>query len=131
MPSPSARDLLIARGVRCTPPRIAIARLLLEGPPRHVTAEQLHDELARSGHPVALATVYNTLHHLCAAGLLAPLHVERGRSWFDTDPRPHHHLLHEDTGEITDIPLLDLPLPRLPEGTELVRADLIVRVRGR
>ena len=121
--------LLTRAGLRPTRQRIALARLLLSGGPRHVTAEQLHTEAANADAEVSLATVYNTLHQFTAAGLVRELVVEPGRSYFDTNTGDHHHLFHERTGDLTDIEPVEVgSLPTPPAGCRITRVDVIVRV---
>jgi Fur family iron response transcriptional regulator len=133
-PSPSliALHRLRACGLRPTRQRLALARLLLDKDHRHVTAEQLHGEAVDASIQVSLATVYNTLHQFTAAGLLREVVVEPGRSYFDTNTQEHHHFFCEATGRLQDIPgeLLSLGvLPSPPNGTEIRRVDVIIRVR--
>lgn len=119
-------------GLRPTRQRLALARLLLEGGDRHVTAEQLHGEASAAGVRVSLATIYNTLHQFTRAGLMREVVVDSGRSFFDTNVATHHHLYYADSGRLHDIPAEQVSLatlPVLPEGTELERVDVIVRVR--
>jgi Fur family iron response transcriptional regulator len=130
--SPTALGRLRAAGLRPTRQRVALARLLLEGGDRHLTAEQLHSEALACGIGVSLATVYNTLHQFTDAGLLREVVVEPGRSYFDTNTDDHHHFFCEATGMLQDIPGCDLSLsglPQPPAGTEIGRVDIIVRVR--
>lgn len=133
MSSPSlALKRLRAAGLRPTRQRLALARLLLEGGDRHVTAEQLHGEALAADIQVSLATVYNTLHQFTEVGLLREAVVEPGRSYFDTNTADHHHFFCETTGELQDIPahLLSVSgLPTPPFGTEIRRVDVIIRVR--
>jgi Fur family iron response transcriptional regulator len=110
---------------------LALAKLLSDGGDRHVTAEQLHAEAQRNGVGVSLATVYNTLHQFTAAGLLREIVVEAGRSYFDTNTTEHHHFFHERRGELIDIPPGGIAvgaLPAAPEGTQIERVDVIIRV---
>ena len=127
-----ALDRLRATGLRPTRQRVALARLLLEKGDCHVTAEQLHGEATEAAIPVSLATVYNTLHQFTAAGLLREVVVEPGRSYFDTNIDDHHHFFCENTGELEDIPgerVMVSQLPAPPEGAEISRVDVIIRVR--
>lgn len=120
-------------GLRPTRQRLALARLLFEGEDRHVTAEQLHDEAVGADMRVSLATVYNTLHQFCEAGLLREVVVEPGRSYFDTNTADHHHFFFQDSGDLRDIPgdaLRIASLPPTPAGAEIERVDVIVRVRN-
>ena len=119
-------------GLRPTRQRLALARLLLDGGDRHVTAEQLHAEALARAIPVSLATVYNTLHQFTAAGLLREVVVEPGRSYFDTNTQDHHHFFCESTGHLQDIPgelVMVGELPEPPEGAEIQRVDVIIRIR--
>jgi len=122
---------LRAVGLRPTRQRLALARLLLDGADRHVTAEQLHGEASALAIRVSLATVYNTLHQFTAAGLLREVVVEPGRSYFDTNVADHHHFFSESVGTLQDIPGLGVMvsgLPPPPAGTEVRRVEIIVRI---
>jgi Fur family iron response transcriptional regulator len=58
--------------------------------------------------------------------------VEPARSYFDTNITDHHHFFHEDEGELTDIPAAALSVARLPatpDGTEVKRVDVIIRLK--
>jgi IS30 family transposase len=68
-PYTRALEQLKAAGLRPTRQRLALAKLLLEKGPRHVTAEELFQEARRADIHVSLATVYNTLHQFTNAGL--------------------------------------------------------------
>jgi Fur family transcriptional regulator, iron response regulator len=130
-PSTTARERLHAVGLRPTRQRLALARLLFENCDRHVTAEQLHGEAASAAIPVSLATVYNTLHQFTEAGLLREVVVEPGRSYFDTNNADHHHFFCEANGLLQDIPAREVTvsgLPLAPDGTEIRRVDVIVRI---
>lgn len=126
-------QLLNRVGLRPTRQRLTLARLLFGNSDRHVTAEQLHDEAVAAKVPVSLATVYNALHQFTEAGLLREVVVEAGRSYFDTNTTQHHHFFRSDTGELQDIAADAITvsnLPVLPEGTDLDRVDVVVRVTG-
>ena len=119
-------------GLRPTRQRLALARLLFETGDRHVTAEQLHSEAQAAKIRLSLATVYNTLHQFTAHGLLREVVVEQGRSYFDTNTTDHHHFFIEDRNDLLDIPSTDVvvgkaPVP--PEGYEIARIDVVVRLR--
>ena len=122
---------LRAAGLRPTRQRLALAKLLLAGPSRHVTAEQLHREAEAHGLRVSLATVYNTLHQFTESRLMREVVVEPGRVYFDTNMAPHHHFYNVATGALTDIDADTLEIrgsPAPPPGTAVAAVDVIVRV---
>jgi Fur family iron response transcriptional regulator len=124
---------LRAAGLRPTRQRIELAGLLFARGHRHVTAEALHEEAARGGAPVSLATVYNTLHQFTEAGLLRQVAVDASRSYFDTNIGNHQHFYCEDDGQLIDIPgeyIEVLGVPAAPTGMEVDRVDVVVRVRA-
>jgi len=127
-------DRLRAAGLRPTRQRLALARLLFGAGDRHLTAELLHSEAQQQRVRVSLATVYNTLNQFTQAGLLREVVVEPGRSYFDTNVSNHHHFFHENDGELCDIPGPSVvlgALPTAPQGTEVTRVDVVIRVRNR
>ena len=124
--------LLRRAKLRPTRQRVALAKLLFDGGDRHVTAEQLHEEALRSEVRVSLATVYNTLRMFRAAGLLREVVVAQGASYYDTNTSDHHHLFHEEAGELHDIPASAVRfefVSALPAGTEIHRVDVTIRLR--
>ena len=131
-PYAQALRKLKACGLRPTRQRLALAKLLMDMHPRHVTAEELFQEARRAGIPVSLATVYNTLHQFTAAGLLGEVVVGSGQSYFDTSPHSHWHYFDKTTGEIVDVPDESIGFSRLPEpppGKVIERIDVVVRIR--
>jgi Fur family iron response transcriptional regulator len=126
------RGKLRKANLRPTRQRVALGWLLFGKGDRHVTAETLYEEAIGMRVPVSLATVYNTLHQFTEAGLLREIAVDGARTYFDTNVTHHHHFLIEETNALTDIPdgaLTVAGLPDAPEGTEIARVDVIVRLR--
>lgn len=120
-------------GLRPTRQRLALAELLIgDGMDRHVTAEGLYAAAAAAGESVSLATVYNTLRAFCEAGLMNEVVVDGSKSYFDTRVDDHPHFYWEDTHLLTDAPRDQLQitgLPTPPEGTQIARVDLVIRLR--
>jgi Fur family transcriptional regulator, iron response regulator len=126
------RGKLRRANLRPTRQRIALGWLLFGKGDRHVTAEALYEEAIGMKVPVSLATVYNTLHQFTEAGLLNEIAVDGSRTYFDTNTTPHHHFLIEETNSLVDIPKGEVAvsgLPQAPEGTEIARVDVIVRIK--
>jgi Fur family transcriptional regulator, iron response regulator len=81
---------------------------------------------------VSLATVYNTLHQFTEVGLLRQVAIDGSKTYFDTNASQHHHFFVEDENAVVDIPGPDVlvdKLPTPPEGYEIARVDVVVRLR--
>ena len=127
-------EKLRAAGLRPTRQRLALAKILFGNGDRHVSAEDLHREACAAKVLVSVATVYNTLNQFTAAGLLREVAIEGDRSFFDTNTSNHFHFYHEKEGRLFDIGTDNLEikgLPTAPEGTEIDRIDVIVRLKKR
>ena len=123
---------LRAAGLRPTSQRLYLARLLFEQGDRHVTAEQLHSEAQAARIAVSLATVYNTLHQFTEVGLLRQVAVDGSKAYFDTNASQHHHFFVEGENALVDIPESDVvvnKMPVAPEGYEIARIDVVVRLK--
>ncbi|PHZ84297.1 iron response transcriptional regulator IrrA [Paremcibacter congregatus] len=118
-------------GLRPTRQRLALAKLLFDGPSRHVTAEMLHEETEQVNVNVSLATVYNTLHQFTDAKLLREVVIDSGRTYFDTNTTEHHHFFMEKEGLLSDVPpgaiTID-QLPQAPEGKKFSRVEVVIHV---
>lgn len=134
-PTRRASKWLTGAGLRPTRQRMALAELLVgDGQDRHVTAETLFEASRKLPDPVSLATVYNTLRAFCDAGLMSEVTVDGNRSYFDTrtDDQSHYHYYWEDDGTLTDAPagaVQFAKLPDVPEGAEIIKIDLVIRLR--
>ncbi|WP_166417521.1 iron response transcriptional regulator IrrA [Cochlodiniinecator piscidefendens] len=120
-------------GLRPTRQRVSLATLLVgDGYDRHVTAESLFAASKDAGDKVSLATVYNTLRAFCDAGLLREINLDGNKCYFDTNTSNHPHFYWEDTHELSDAPADELmisQLPNAPEGAEISKVDVVIRVR--
>lgn len=132
MTSTATVEQLREAGLKPTRQRIAIAEILFKDGPKHVSAEDLYAEIERSDIQVSLATVYNTLHQFTGAGLLREVSVDGAKTYFDTNTHDHQHFFIEDTSEVFDfdgINLSEADIPNVPDDMEVVRVDVVVRLR--
>jgi len=126
------REMLRGAGLRPTRQRVALGWLLFGRGHRHVSAETLYEEATRAKVPVSLATVYNTLHQFTEANLLRELAMDGAKTYFDTNVDAHHHFFVEGENRVVDIIESAVQVDRLPEppeGYEITRVDVVVRVR--
>lgn len=128
------KTLLRKVGLRPTRQRLLLGWILYSKGDRHITADMLYDEALAARVPVSLATIYNTLHQFTQAGLLREISVTGGRAFYDTNPTEHHHFLVDAEDVVMDIPndsrdLVVDRLPDAPDGYEIERIDVVVRLR--
>jgi Fur family iron response transcriptional regulator len=118
--------------LRPTRQRMALGWLLFAKGGRHLTAEMLYEEANHAKIAVSLATIYNTLHQFTNAGLLREVTVNGSKTYFDTNVSDHHHFFVENEHSLIDINGADSiigKLPDVPEGYEVSRVDVVVRLR--
>ncbi|GIK79970.1 MAG: hypothetical protein GHHEDOFH_02675 [Pseudorhodoplanes sp.] len=126
------KSMLRDVGLRPTRQRMSLGWLLFAKGDRHITAEMLYEEASKAKVPVSLATVYNTLHQFTEVGLLRQVAVDGSKTYFDTNASDHHHFFVEGENELVDIPGADVivdKMPTAPEGYEIARIDVVVRLR--
>lgn len=126
------KSMLRQVGLRPTRQRMALGWILFGKGDRHLTAEALYEEATRAKVPVSLATIYNTLHQFTEVGLLRQVAVDGSKAYFDTKPTAHHHFFVEGEDILIDIPAADVLVgktPTPPEGYEISRVDVVVRLR--
>ena len=126
------KTMLRGVGLRPTRQRMALGWMVFGKGDRHITAEMLYEEAIKAKVPVSLATVYNTLHQFTDLGLLRQVAVDGSKTYFDTNSTQHHHFFVEGENALLDIADSDVivgktPIP--PEGYEIVRIDVVVRLR--
>jgi Fur family iron response transcriptional regulator len=126
------KSMLRQVGLRPTRQRMALGWILFGKGDRHLTAEMLYEEATRAKVPVSLATIYNTLHQFTEVGLLRQIAVDGSKAYFDTNVSAHHHFFIEGSDEVVDIPNAEVVVgrtPAPPEGYEVARVDVVVRLR--
>ena len=125
---------LRAAGLRPTRQRLAIAKLLLDGRHRHVSAESLSAEIRAKGLQMAEGTVYNTLNQFTGAGLLRRVTIHNEHSLFDTNVDHHHHFYDGEADQLFDVPadqVVLAGLPDAPEGCDIQSVDVVIHIKSR
>jgi Fur family transcriptional regulator, peroxide stress response regulator len=116
--SETLKGLLRARGLRVTEPRVAVLAYLASTD-RHPTAEDVETAVNADGPVLSRASVYNVLHSLARAGLVAGMSVKDGATRYDAHVAPHHHLVCRACGRVEDVPWKDFGVAErgvLPDG---------------
>ena len=118
-------------GLRLTYQRIKIAEALFTGPPKHFTAEHIHEDIKKKKLNISLATIYNTLRDFTQKNLLNEIILESGRNWYDTCLGEHHHFYDPKTNELIDIDKNDIRIskyPSPPDGFKIKKFDVIIEI---
>ncbi|MBI5512654.1 MAG: transcriptional repressor [Deltaproteobacteria bacterium] len=122
-------EALRQRGHRVTAQRLAVVRALA-GDSSHPTAQALYERLHGRVRGLSVATVYNTLAVLRAAGLCEELSLGPGASRFDPMVAPHDHAVCDRCGAVRDIFAPGASAPSealLPEGFRVRAVERVVR----
>ena len=90
------------RGQRVTAPRLLVHRHVRRSR-GHLTAEQLHGELAPGLPSLSPATVYATLDLLDELGFVRRLSTPRGTTVYDPRTDAHHHAICRRCGRMEDL----------------------------
>jgi Fur family transcriptional regulator, iron response regulator len=128
-----ALDMLERHGIAPTEQRVEIARLLF-AQHQHLSAEQILAKLSRNSARVSKATVYNTLNLFAETGLVREVVIDSTKRFYDSNPDPHHHLFHIDTGRLEDVAPAKVQigdLPSLSASMEVLGVDVVIRVGPR
>ena len=133
----TSRDSIVKKlkssGVSPTNQRVEIAQILF-AKPQHLSAEQILTMVNNdSGSTASKATIYNTLGLFAKKGLVKEVIVDPSKVFYDSNVSKHFHFFNTDTGVLTDIPVDDInidKLPELPEGTISSGLEVIVRIKN-
>ena len=126
-----AINTLEKNGIRATKQRRVLAKLIFDKGNRHISAENLFDEVKKEERKISMATIYNTLKQFTNLGLIREIVVDQNKSLYCNNNRNHYHLYIEDEAKVIDIPTknIDLDIPSIPACLQLHDIDIIVRVR--
>ena len=127
----SAINKLEKNGIRATKQRRILAKLIFDNGKRHISAENLFDEVKKDERKISMATIYNTLKQFTSLGLIREIVVDQNKSLYCNNNQSHYHLYIEDEGKVIDIPTqnIDLDIPSIPACLKLHDIDVIVRIR--
>ena len=118
-------------GIRPTKQRRILTKLIFDKGTRHISADNLFDEVRKENRKISMATIYNTLKQFTTLGLIKEIVVDQNKSLYCNNDQNHYHLYIEDEGKIIDIPTknIDLNIPSMPACLQLHNIDVIVRIR--
>ena len=127
-----AINTLKEHNIRPTKQRMVLAKLLFEKGRRHISAEDLHDEVKDSDRKISLATVYNTIHAFNKKGYVKEVTISNDKTYFDTNTKSHHHFYDLRTNELIDIDSEKIQLkhvPQPPKGKKINGIEVVINVK--
>ncbi len=90
-------------GLKATYPRIKILQIFENSKERHLSAEDIHEQLKDDELELGLATIYRVLTQFEQAGLLSRHFFEGGRAVFELNKGEHHdHLICTQCGKVVE-----------------------------
>lgn len=101
-------------GLKITPQRVAIFEYLYRSN-SHPSVEEIYAFITSRFPSVSLTTVYNTLQTMVELGELEEIAITHERRNFDTDLRPHAHIMCIKCRRIEDVLADGLDESCLPE----------------
>jgi len=134
MTNPRHSTDLHKAGLKATAARIRVLQLLEQSPARHLSADEVYQQLLDTGAEIGLATVYRVLSQFETAGLVTRHNFEEGRSVFERASADHHdHMVDIESGQVVEF--VDEEIERLQQkiaskhGYEIISHNLVLFVR--
>lgn len=94
---------LKAVGMKITPPRVKILKIMQTSENHHVSADDVYRTLSEQGEKIGLATIYRVLMQFVDAGLAKRHFFENGRAVFELENDDHHdHMICSKTGKVVE-----------------------------
>jgi Fur family transcriptional regulator, ferric uptake regulator len=119
------REHLRRERLKSTAQRDTIAKVFLTIH-RHISVEELYQEVKRRNPRIGYATVYRTLKLLTECGLAVERHFRDGEARYESGQKGHHdHLICEACGKI-----IEFEEPRIEAMQEEVARRLSFRLTG-
>lgn len=94
-------------GFKLTPQRRCIVETMMNAKGRHMSSEEIYDEVKVGCPEIGLATVYRTLQMLDKIGFTTKLNLDDGCVRYelnmDQGVHNHHHLVCKECGKIIEV----------------------------
>ncbi|WP_294350894.1 Fur family transcriptional regulator [uncultured Clostridium sp.] len=101
------KEELKKEGYKLTPQRRAIVDTIVDNEGKHLTAEEIYDEVKKVCPEIGLATVYRTILLLEKVGVVSRLYLNDGCSRYELvhsdETHRHHHLICEVCNKIIEV----------------------------
>lgn len=101
MTTEEIRAMLIGKGLKVTPQRIAILTAVLSLG-NHPNADQVLEHIRVNNPNISLATVYKVLDTLVENRLIIMVKTDKDIKRYDAFTEKHHHIYYSDSDKIED-----------------------------
>ncbi|MAP33089.1 MAG: transcriptional repressor [Rickettsiales bacterium] len=120
--------------LRPTKQRLIIGKIIFSKGDHHFTIDDVYKEARILNASISLATIYNTLKQFRHYKMIRELSIGSGKSYYDTNTKPHHHFLFEKGKLLKDIPYEGIEiktLPKPPKGMEINDVEVLVKIKNK
>lgn len=101
------KSILKENGYKLTSQRRATLEVILKNQGKHMSTEEIFEEVKKSNPEIGLATVYRTMLLLEELGILIKHNFEDGRNRYELShpgqDHDHHHLICLNCGEVSEV----------------------------
>ncbi|MEW8955208.1 Fur family transcriptional regulator [Clostridium sp.] len=101
------KEDLKKKGYKLTPQRRAIVDTIIDNEGKHLTVEEIYDEVKKDCPEIGLATVYRTIVLLEELGIVYKLDLNDGCSRYELvhkdELHRHHHLICTKCGKVIEV----------------------------
>lgn len=101
------KEDLKKKGYKLTPQRRSIVDTIIVNEGKHLTAEEIYDEVKKSCPEIGLATVYRTILLLEELGIISRLDLNDGCSRYEmvhsNEAHRHHHLICNICNSVSEV----------------------------
>jgi len=120
--------------LRPTKQRLVLGRIIFSKGDHHFTINEVYKEARTLNAKISLVTIYNTLKQFKNHKMIRELSLGFGKTYYDTNTKPHHHFLFEGSKILKDIPFEGIKikkLPKLPKGMKVDDVEVLVKIRNK
>jgi len=101
------KAILKDNGYKMTPQRLATIESIIENEGKHMSTEEIYDEVKNTYPEIGLATVYRTMILLEELGILNRHNFDDGRNRYElshsNEDHHHHHLICMGCGKVMEV----------------------------
>lgn len=101
------KEKMKKRGYKFTPQRKAVFDIIVDNEGKHLTAEEIYEEVKQCNPEIGLATVYRTIQLLEGLGVIYRLELNDSCNRYElaheNETHRHHHLICSKCGKVIEV----------------------------